>query len=255
LWRREREGEIKFSLLIGDYYLRRRHFVDGAQVYRQSSRGSCCATHNYMTIVQTNMTMMMPSFTSSILVIVILLCLQQFVTVAAGGSGTSNTGSDDICSYDYEINCQGGSPYAAITSVTLASAVSSGGGEAYVTFHWGQTHTDTNVGSILQPMNTPQTLKESHEYYQEGEYYAGVSIVFGAGSGCNGVKLQGYKLLKFVGLSCDVIDLEHEEEVDGSLAGTTSSTLAVVSSSSHFLPRFWLFKLCVNISHLARLHY
>ena len=178
---------------------------------------------------------MMPSFSCSILVIVIVLCLQQFVTVAAGGSGT-----DDICSYDYEINCLGGSPYAAITSVTLASAVSSGGGEAYVTFHWGQAHADTNVGSILQSMNTPQTLKESHEYYQEGEYYAGVSIVFGAGSGCNGVRLQGYKLLTFVGLSCDVIDIEQEEAVDGSLAGTTSSTLAVVSRSSHFLSWFWL---------------
>ena len=170
----------------------------------------------------------------SILVVIVLLCLLPLATVTASGDGGGNSGVDGRCTYDYEINCQGGHPYAATTSVTLAAAAaaSGGGGEAYVTFHWGGNHADSNVGSVLRPFLSPQTFMESHDYYQAGEYYAGVSIVFGTGSGCDGVELQGYKLLKFDDLDCEVIDLDNMDDHDDSLALTTSSsTLAMVSGT------------------------
>lgn len=179
-----------------------------------------------------------PFFTVSILVVA-LLCLLSLANVTASGDsgGNSSGGVDGRCTYDYEINCQGGYPYAATISVTLAAAAaaaSGGGGKTYVTFHWGKNHADSNVGSVLQPFLSPQTFMESHDYYQAGEYYAGVSIVFGNGSGCEGVELQGYKLLKFDDLECEVIDLDNmgAVDVDDSLALTTSSsTLAMVSCS------------------------
>ncbi len=174
-----------------------------------------------------------PFFTISILVVVTLLCILPLATVTASGDGGGNSIGNVSCTYDYEINCQGGHPYSATTSVTLAAAdvaTSGGGGEAYVTFHWGKNHADSNVGSVLQPFLSPQTFMESHDYYQAGEYYAGVSIVFGTGSGCEGVELQGYKLLKFDDSDCEVIDLDNMDDDDDSLALTTSSsTLAMVS--------------------------
>lgn len=154
-------------------------------------------------------------------ILVSFLCLLPVVTATASGGD---------CSFVFEINCQGGTPYVATTSVTLATASSSSGGEAYVTFHWGGDHADSNVGSVLRPNHSPQTFMESHSYYQEGEYYAGVSIVFGTGSGCEGAELQGYQSLKFYDFDCEVTDLENTVEDDDGLAITTStSTVAVVS--------------------------
>ena len=102
-----------------------------------------------------------------------------------------------------------------------------------MTFHWGNDDADSNVGSVLQQpsFHSPQTLTESHTYYSPGEYYAGVSIVYdGAGTGCDGVELRGYKLLKFSGLDCEVIDLENMDDDDDDVALiSTSSTMAMVS--------------------------
>ncbi len=145
--------------------------------------------------------------------LVVLSLLLQAANVAATGGG---------CSYDYEIDCMGGNPYSATTSVTIDAE-----GEASVTFHWGG-QADSNVGSIIQPFASPLTLTQSHEYYKVGEFYAGVTIVFGAGSGCEGVKLQGFKLLKFYDLTCDVIDFEEETDTP-TMVPTPADAEVVVS--------------------------
>lgn len=181
--------------------------------------------------------MMMPP---PLVVVVVVYCLLQLqlVTVSAGGSSSNNSGNDGHCSYDYNINCSGGHPYMATTTVTLSSGNGigggggGGGGQAYVTFHWGNDDADSNVGSVLQQpsFHSPQTLTESHTYYSPGEYYAGVSIVYdGAGTGCDGVELRGYKLLKFSELDCEVIDLENMDDDDDVALMSTSSTMAMVS--------------------------
>lgn len=51
-------------------------------------------------------------------------------------------------------------------------------------------------------------IADSYIYTEEGEYYVGYTVVFGANSGCDGMTFQGYKLVWFDERtkSCDVED-------------------------------------------------
>lgn len=77
--------------------------------------------------------------------------------------------------------------------------------EASVTFHWELD--DTTIGSKMYTPSRPE-VEDSYTYFNEGEYYAGYTVVFGEGSGCDGMTFQGYKLLWYddASKSCDVFD-------------------------------------------------
>jgi hypothetical protein len=74
-------------------------------------------------------------------------------------------------------------------------------------------------------------IVDSFTYTKEGEYYAGYTVVFGNGSGCEGMTFQGYKLLWYDDAtnSCDVFDDE-------------PNNLSLVSSCCVFSYLFALFE-------------
>lgn len=53
-------------------------------------------------------------------------------------------------------------------------------------------------------------IVDSFTYMNQGEYYVGYTVVFGKGSGCEGMTFQGYKLVWYDdgSKSCDVVDDE-----------------------------------------------
>jgi hypothetical protein len=107
------------------------------------------------------------------------------------------------CSFLYEIDCDNTIPYSATAWVTFHNP----NYEASVTFHWGLD--DKAIGSRMFTLSQPDIV-DSFTYTKEGEYYAGYTVVFGNGSGCEGMTFQGYKLLWYDDAtnSCDVFDDE-----------------------------------------------
>jgi hypothetical protein len=111
--------------------------------------------------------------------------------------------SASTCSFLYEIDCDNTIPYSATAWVTFNNP----NYEASVTFHWGLD--DKAIGTRMYTLSQPDIV-DSFTYTKEGEYYAGYTVVFGNGSGCEGMTFQGYKLLWYDDAtnSCDVFDDE-----------------------------------------------
>lgn len=104
------------------------------------------------------------------------------------------------CNFYYGMSCQGGYPYTATTTLTIRS---SGSYEAIVTYHW--TKANTPLGSIS--LNGEETLDDvTYEFYELDEYYAGATVTWGSGSGCEGSTSDSFSLITFSGSSCNIED-------------------------------------------------
>ncbi len=126
-----------------------------------------------------------------------LLALQLLLS---HGTHSNKMGVASACKFYYSMSCQGGYPYKATNTLTIKS---SGSYEATVTYHW--TKANTQLGTIS--LNDQQTLDDqTYKFFELGEYYAGATIEWGSGSGCEGSSGDSYSLITFSGSSCDMID-------------------------------------------------
>ena len=115
-------------------------------------------------------------------------------------SHSNKMGVTSACEFSYSMSCEGGYPYKAINTLTIESA---GSYEATVTYHW--TKANTPLGSIS--LDDDETLPDvPYEFFEPGEYYAGATVEWGAGSGCEGSSGDSFSLITFSGSSCDMQD-------------------------------------------------
>lgn len=126
-----------------------------------------------------------------------LLALQLLLS---HGTHSNKMGVASACNFYYSMSCQGGYPYTATNTLTIESP---GSYEATVTYHW--TKANTQLGSIS--LNDQQTLDGvTYEFFELGEYYAGATVEWGSGSGCEGSSSDSYSLITFSGSSCNMKD-------------------------------------------------
>ena len=109
---------------------------------------------------------------------------------------SSSVVSVSACTFEYNMDCFGGYPYKAVNSLTIDS---SGSYEAHVIYHWTKANTD--LGTIS--LSGTETLDNaSYDYEEEGVYYAGATIIWGSGSGCEGSSSDSFSKITFSGSSC-----------------------------------------------------
>mmetsp|Transcript_36865 Transcript_36865/g.77827 ORF Transcript_36865/g.77827 Transcript_36865/m.77827 type:complete len:979 (-) Transcript_36865:324-3260(-) len=107
------------------------------------------------------------------------------------------------CNVSWDVSCNRLSLTSEIT-LSLVDDVSgadvSDEYEASIVFHWGDGAKFTELGSDQSyETGLDHVLTEDHSYENDGEYYVGYQVTFGAGAGngCEDETFGGYKILWF----------------------------------------------------------
>jgi len=111
---------------------------------------------------------------------------------------SSSSSVVSACTFEYNMDCFGGYPYKAVNSLIIDS---SGSYEAHVIYHWTKANTD--LGTIS--LSGTETLDDaSYDYEEAGVYYAGATIIWGSGSGCEGSSSDSFSKITFSEDWCDM---------------------------------------------------